>query len=94
MSLVLPGCHRKYHPALDMGLDFIGLALSFGAGGALLNWAMHDQYETAVCFDPSPDECDSAAQILSSTERSSAVLLLMTGYDLKLVREMFSLTEV
>lgn len=78
-SLVLPGCQRKYHPALDMGLDCFGWILSFASGGLLLNWALKDAYETDFCQGLSTEDCTRVANHLSGTEKSGAVLLLLTG---------------
>lgn len=64
-----------------MGLDFFGWALSFAAGGALLNWSFQDSYAIEICIDDArDDECYQAGDDLSATEKSGAILLLLTGY--------------
>lgn len=79
VSLVLPGCQRKYHPALDVGLDFFGWALSFTTGGILLHWTLNDAYELDFCTILTKEECEQAGDGLSGTEKAGAVLLLLTG---------------
>lgn len=61
-----------------MALDAIGWITSFGVGGLILNWALHD-YEIEFCRELSIAECRDAGQSLSSTERSSAILLMLNG---------------
>ena len=85
-SLILPGCQRKYHPAYDMGFDFIGWAMSFVAGGALLRWSIVDGYEFEICMPPASQTANSAAfcfdveENIRGAERSGAVLLILGGY--------------
>jgi len=79
VSLALPGCQGKYHPALDIGLDFLGWALSFAAGGTLLDWSLNDAYELDFCMDLAQDECEQAGNGVSGAEKSGSVLLLLTG---------------
>ncbi|KAK5943834.1 hypothetical protein PMZ80_003115 [Knufia obscura] len=79
VSLILPGCQRKYHPVLDVAFDFFGWVLSFAAGGALLSWALKDAYEMDFCTNLAQEECERAGNDLSGTEKSGAVLLLFTG---------------
>lgn len=62
-----------------MGFDFFGWAISFGAGGALLAWSFQDGYEVDFCLSDSLSECEKAVRSLSSTEKSGAILLLLTG---------------
>lgn len=78
VSIVLPGCDRKYHPALDMALDFFGFALTSGAGAALLVWSLKDAYEVEFCRAGFDEQCREAAPTLSTTEKSGAILLLLT----------------
>lgn len=79
MSLVLPGCQRKYHPALDVGLDLFGWVLSFATGAMLLNWTLDNVYDLDFCTNLTKEECEQAGDGLSGTEQSGAVLLLLTG---------------
>lgn len=79
VSLILPGCKRKYHPVLDMGFDFLGWALTSAVGVVLLMWSLKDSYEVEICRDGLEQECISMALTLSLTEKSSAILLLLTG---------------
>lgn len=63
-----------------MGFDFFGWALSFAAGGALLSWSFKDAYEVEICIDKaSANDCFQAGGDLSGTEKSGAILLLLTG---------------
>lgn len=79
VSIILPGCQWKYHPALDMGFDFFGLAMSFAAGAAVLSWSFEDGYEVDFCRSSSRSECENAIASLSGAEKSGAILLLITG---------------
>ena len=63
-----------------MGLDFFGWLLSIAFGALLLKWALKDAYKTDYCIELSLEECTKAANDLGSTEKSGAVLLLVTGY--------------
>lgn len=93
-SAILPGCQRKYHPALDMGFDCLGWLLSFAAGAALLVWSLRDAYSIDSCSLPSDVQaCMNAESALSSTEKSGAILLLLTGYVPSLFRRA-KLTEM
>ena len=51
--------------------------MCFAAGGALLEWA--DGYKEG-CKIKSDQECDMANLALTTSERSGAVLLLLSGY--------------
>lgn len=62
-----------------MALDFFGWALTFAAGGVLIMWSMKDAYELDICRPGLEQDCVSAGSSLSVTEKSSAVLLLLTG---------------
>lgn len=77
-SIILPGCERKYHPALDMALDFLGCALTSGAGAALLQWSLKDAYEVEICRVSFEEECSKAASGLSTTEKCGAILLFLS----------------
>jgi hypothetical protein len=78
-SIILPGCERKYHPALDMALDFFGWALTSAAGAALLVWSLKDAYEVEICRVGFEEQCIETGASLSTTERSGAILLFLSG---------------
>lgn len=71
-----------------MGLDFLGLAMSFATGGALLQWSIIDGYEFERCKPPGltgmllPElepVCMEIADNIRTAERAGAVLLLLAG---------------
>lgn len=73
-----------------MGLDFLGWAMSFATGGALLQWSAIDGYEFEKCHPPGAESstrltefqpiCEGIEGDIRSAERSGAVLLLLAGY--------------
>lgn len=78
ISLVLPGCHRKYHHGLDVALDLFSWCSLTALGALTLAWAAND-YDTTFCWELNEIECDSISLHLSLHEKTGAVMIIFVG---------------